>query len=92
MYKKTLDKNARFFKSYGHMIVYYLLNYSGAYLYMALGIDYRHYKDAKWTDHWKKKMIEMIDEAFPLSSLEKITALNTLDECEKDIVQKYENP
>ena len=87
MYKKTLDKNVRFFKSYGHMIVYYLLNYSGAYLYMALGIDYRHYKDIKNTNHWKEAMIKMINEAFPDHSVDKMEAFNTLDECEKDITQ-----
>lgn len=33
---------------------------------MALGIDYRHYKDIENTKHWKEAMIKMINEVFPI--------------------------
>ena len=85
-YNKVLDKKAMFFKSYGHMIAFYLTNFSGSTMYMALGINHTHFKNKYNANEWKDLMIRYLNEAFPEPSLEKSMCITTLEECVKEII------
>lgn len=86
MKKKILDKNIVFFKTAGHMFVYYLLTFTGSALYSRLGVSWKHYKDKTEVNNLINYIKEIIEKDIPEKDNDIIQAIVNLEDCYYDLL------
>ncbi len=87
MKNKIMDKNSIFFKSEGHMFIYYLLTFTGSALYSRLGVYWKHHKNKQEV----LKLIEHIKEIIHKDSVDIFEhdfaqAILNLEDCYYDLL------
>lgn len=86
MEKKILDKNLIFFKSAGHMFVYYLLTFTGSQLYSRLGVSWKHYKNKREVVDLINDIKDIINKDLPEKDNNIIQAIVNLEDCYYDLL------